>query len=257
MSNDISIIPVRSRAEYIANLELATPDETLEQLPIDELNLVEDDASAKAVAGSTVSFDGTVGSVQQKDVLNSTLLAQLAANKAFDREKQTVDWYKKYREVLENIGWVIQNFTFSNQASSGATVRLDKTALTVLAAAMSGNELAILTSTISALENADPDSKEITLFDTNGSSGDGGNFQLSTASLDPNNNVQMSLGAFYFEASERHTRFLFWSWSTKSINIYGGSQSVVLNEEIYSTVRQQIIEKLGDRAQQYVADIEI
>jgi len=231
--------------------------ESIESLSATSLNFNEDGPDAKVVGGSTVSFVGGVPKLIMQDVLNSTLLAQLAANKAYDRETETKLWYYKYREVLENIGWVIQEFSFSNQSSSGVTVKLDKVALNILKAAMSGNELLVLKATLDALENADSGSKEVTLFDHNGSSGDGGNFQLSTASLDPNGNVQMSLGAFHFQASTSHTRFLFFSWDTQNINIYGGAQSVILNEQIYATVRAAINTKLGDKAQKYVADIDI
>jgi len=110
---------------------------------------------------------------------------------------------------------------------------------------------------LDALENANSDSKEVTLFEGGASTGENGNFQLGTCSLDNNTNVQMSLGACYFKAEEHKKRFLFITWSTKSINIYMGIQNVLLNEQIYATVRQTIIEKLGDKAQTYVADLDI
>ncbi|MBO0323648.1 hypothetical protein J0X14_15160 [Muricauda sp. CAU 1633] len=253
----MSISKAKSRAEYIENLQLAIPEASLNSLPPAELTLVENKDSAKVVGGSTISFISGVPKIKQADVLNSTLLAQLGANYAFDRVTQTEQWYNKYVEVLENIGWVISSFKFAHQALSGVTVEMDKAALDILAAAISGDELAVLTATLKALKDANPGSKSITLFDTNGSSQDGGNFQLGTASEDPTGNVQMSMGAFYFQASERHTRFLFWSWSTKSINMFAGSESILLNEDIYSTVRQQIINKLGPRAVTYVADLPI
>ena len=41
------------------------------------------------------------------------MLAQLAASKKFDRDTHQMEWYKKYREVLENIGFIVQDFQFS------------------------------------------------------------------------------------------------------------------------------------------------
>src|SRR5216683_1057876 len=58
-----------------------------------------DQPSAYVNAGSVVSFVSGVSSRNQTDVLNTTLLAQLAANKKFDREIDTVNWYKFYRSV--------------------------------------------------------------------------------------------------------------------------------------------------------------
>src|SRR3569832_920920 len=58
--------------------------------------------------GSVVSFASGVSGQNQKDVLNSTLLAQLACDKQYDREKQITEWYKFYHSILENVGWVVQ-----------------------------------------------------------------------------------------------------------------------------------------------------
>lgn len=248
-----------SRLDYIDSLALAVPDESL--LGLDSSagshRLAETDKAAYVDAGSVLSFVGGVAVGKQADVLNSTLLAQLAANAAYDRETATEQWYQKYREVLENIGWVITSFSFVTYNESGATLRMDKAALSVIAAIASGNELAALTAALKALENADPSSKQVTLFDGNGSGGSNGNFQLASCSQDPNGNVQAALGAFYFKATKHEGRFLFWTWNTHSVDLYFGAQSVVLNEQIYATVRTAIVAKLGDRAVRYVADLDI
>ncbi len=39
------------------------------------------------------------------DATNSLLLSQLASDHKYDRLKQTDEWYKKYIEVMGNVGW--------------------------------------------------------------------------------------------------------------------------------------------------------
>ena len=254
----MELVKTPTRSDYVKGLELASPNR-LEQLQLKagQLNLSEEPDSAAVVAGSTISFVSGVPAQLQQDVMNSALLAQLAANKAYDRETQTVNWYDKYKEVLENVGWIIQDFSFSRQEAHGTTVEMDKVVLDILAAAISGNELAVLKATIDALRNADPNSNQIKLFENHGSSGESGNFQMSTARLNDQGSMEMSLGAFYFHAKESQTRFLFFSWSTKDLNLYAGSQTIVLNEEIYATVRNAITEKLGDKAKTFVDSLDI
>ncbi len=247
----------QSRLEYISGLELASSSGAPLSLAPSEVKLADGKPAAYVDCGSAVAFVSGVSAVQQQDVLNSALLAQLAANHDYDREKQTDQWYARYREVLENVGWVIQSFQFMRYESSGATIRMDKAALEIIAAIASGNEAEMLTATLSALEKLDPDSRQMAIFDANGSSNEGGNFQLGTASLDENGNVTMAFGAFYFEATKHEGRFLFWSWETQDINIYSANERVILNEQIYATVRQAVIDKLGPNAQKFVADIEI
>ena len=62
--------------------------------------------------GSVTSFTSKLSIVQRSDVLNSTLLAQLAAGKDYNRTTQITEWYKKYIYVLGKIGWVVQDFEF-------------------------------------------------------------------------------------------------------------------------------------------------
>ena len=45
-------------------------------------------------------------------MLNSTLFAQLAANKKHDRQNETTEWYNYYKYVLETVGWNVQSFEY-------------------------------------------------------------------------------------------------------------------------------------------------
>jgi hypothetical protein len=94
--------------------------------------------------GSLVSFLAGVDRQSQADVLNSMLLAQLAANKKFDREADTVGWYGFYHDVLENLGWVVQQFAFSKYDVAGSTVTVDKVVREVLAAIATENGAAVV-----------------------------------------------------------------------------------------------------------------
>ena len=65
-----------------------------------------------ADAGSIVCFSSehVINVQQKKDVLNSILLSQLAANKRYNRFNDPSDWYAFYRKVASQIGWVTQSF---------------------------------------------------------------------------------------------------------------------------------------------------
>ena len=101
---------IEERITFLTNLELDAPD--LGDIPTIPHRL--ENASAGVDAGSLVTFSGGVTEQNQADVKNSCLLA---ANKEYDREKQTEQWYRFYAEVLENVGWVIQEFQFSRITS--------------------------------------------------------------------------------------------------------------------------------------------
>ncbi len=254
MSNSLRIRTPNSRIDYINGLGLAASRDApvaKRARPADEA------ASANTVDGSTVSFVAGFPVLQKYDVLNSTLLAQLAANFAHDRENETEQWYRKYLEVLENVGWVLQGFSFAKYNAASASFTMDKIVLTIIAALATGSQLAVVAAALNALREAGDDDKALTVFDAGGSSGPAGNFQISGATCDPDKNTSMTLGSFYFKSTEHRARFLFWEWSSQSVNMYYSAQSVTLNDQIYAMVRQAVIDKLGDNAQKYIADIQI
>ncbi|HEX3101330.1 MAG TPA: hypothetical protein VHQ01_06055 [Pyrinomonadaceae bacterium] len=257
MSSSLKIRTPGDRISYIRSLDLAAAQD-MRDLPLTmPLEVSVDAPSASASGGSTVSFVKGFPLLQRSDVLNSTLLAQLAANAAFDREQATVEWYGKYIEVLENVGWVLQGFSFASFYSGSASFTLDKVVLNIIAAIATQNELAVVKATLDALQKSGDNDKPLKILDTEGSSGPAGNFQISGATVDADKNTSMTLGAFYFKATEHRTRFLWWEWRSAEINVYYGAQSVTLNDEVYATVRAAVKEKLGANAAKFIADIKI
>lgn len=215
-----------------------------------------DDPTGYVVDGSMVSFVANLDPQFQSDVLNSTLLAQLAANKKYDRETNTVEWYKFYRNVLENVGWVVQSFDFLKYNASGDSFTVNSVVVDVLKAIATGNEIAIVAQSLDALKALSGDDGRLVLWDSSTHSASAGNFQLGVASMS-GGNVIMKLGTFYFSTTESTTSFLWFSYSSTEMSLYKGGQSIVLNEEIYSKVRQTVIDKLGKAAQDFVGNLDI
>lgn len=75
-------------------------------------------AQAYVNAGSLVIFSSRLTGQQKQDVLFSSLLAQLAANKKHDRFTDAENWYKFYTDVMGQLGWIMpQNLQFSKYES--------------------------------------------------------------------------------------------------------------------------------------------
>lgn len=213
--------------------------------------------SAEVNAGSLASFVEGLTDENKADVKNSTLLAQLAANYQYDRYADAFEWTKFYISVLENVGWNIPQFDFSDYKISGTTVQMDKVVLEILAAVATGNEIAIVNRTLDALSKLDGDSKQLTIWDSNASDASKGNFQIYPVSQTPENSVVMIMTGMQFDATTTHGRFLFWSWSSTSIKIRTAASRFELNRDVYDQVRAAIIKKLGDKAEIFVADLPI
>ena len=206
-------------------------------------------------SGSLVSFTDKVMGQQKDDVLNAALFSQLAAEYKYNRETQTDDWYKYYTNVLENIGWVMQDFTFERYQNSGGKFTMDAVVIDILAAIATDDELAVAQEVLAALKSMSDKDGRIVLFEHNSFNDQAGSFQIIPCSQDDSGQVVMGLAGFHFQEKESQTRFLFFEWDSASIDIYKSTQVVTLDQDVYTNVRSTIVSRLGDKAKQFVANI--
>lgn len=252
--------------KFVAELQLPSDHELGHRLRMMELGhvgkparsaLSSGEKSAQVNAGSLTSFTERLEGQQKADVQNSTLLAQLASDKQYSRYTAPMDWYKFYIDVLGKIGWNQPAFAFDVYSSGEATVKLDSAVLGILAAIATNDEVALVAETMGALKGLSDDSKQMRIWSANSNSGNNGNFQIFPVDALQNGDVVMTLCGMQFDATTTQGRFLWWSWQSTSIKIQRAATKFVLNEQVYARVRQAILDKLGDRAAQFVADIEI
>jgi hypothetical protein len=245
----------QDRIAFVSSLEL--PDSpALSAVRLGLPNLIDDQPAALVDDGSVVSFVADLSAEHQSDVLNSTLLAQLAANKKYDRWTKTVDWYKYYVDVLGGVGWVIQEFDFTKFDSQGNSFSVDKVLMELLAAIATQNQLAIALDALKALKALSDDDHRLELFNSASHSTSNGNFQIGTCS-EAKDNVAMSVACFSFDAKQIDSKFLWFSYSASDMSLFKASQSVSLDEEIYAGVRKAVVTKLGENAKTLVANLDI
>ena len=249
-----------SREAYIDSLELAAPPHGLVKvhrvrLSGAALRVAEDKTTANVDQGSLLSFVTGITHQRREDVLDSTLLAQLAATAACDRYKEADKWYKKYIEVLETAcSWVVQEFKFSRYELSGDSFTVQDVVLKIIAAIASGNEKKAVEETLAALKALSDKDGRLVLFDQSGQKDGNGNFQIS-ACAESREGVAMKIGAFHFNSEEQTTRFLWFRYATSRSQIFTASEAMTLNEREYALHRDKIRAKLGKKIDEYIDDL--
>jgi hypothetical protein len=247
---------IAKRQSFIQALELPPIPETFRGLSLGSVQATADQKAGFVDDGGLVSFVAEVGSQVREDVLNSTLLASLAANKKFDRFKDTENWYKFYVDVLMNVGWVLQSLEFSEYDPHGATFEVDKVVFELLAAIASENQIAVAIETMEALKALEGNDGRVVLFSTASTSLGNGSFQISPVT-ETNGATAMGLGAFYFTSTQSTTRFLWFQYDSSDIHLFKAVQAVTLDQEIYDKVRQTVIDKLGNNAKTFIGDLDV
>ena len=241
--------------EFIKTLELAESTHTT-SFPEILTGLEADEVDSGFVNFKSLqSFVAGVSENRQADVLNSLLLAQRAATKAFPDQSQMMEWYQKYFSVLETIGWVFENKDFNTFETHNTLFDIDKAILEILGTAVTGNQLAILLKTIETFKKLGEDDDRFRFFESNTHTLQKGSFQVGVAT-EENNTISISGCAFVLTTSKKITKILFFTSGKDESEFSFCFTKATLNDAVFANARDAIKQKLGD-VSSFVADLEI
>lgn len=234
--------------------------------------------SANVVAASIVAFADGIFGQQKEDLLNSTLLAQLAANRQYDRERDTLNWYGAYRSVLVKLGWSSKKRHSGSQGSSflgssrpfllnplmtlpfARVVVVDRprfiastTVLNLLRKSANKNALDATQTAFETLRGLDDRDRRIVIFENSSHSSGRGNFQIVAVSAGSDGIIQMTIVAVFFTANERVLRVLSFNFESSSTQMFQATDTMTLSLAVYDTVRDRVVQQLGDQASAYIA----
>jgi hypothetical protein len=247
------MLTIKERLDFIDSLEL--PE--FSGIEGEERALVQEgQASAVVDVSSMITFDADVPVQHCNDVKNSCCLAQLAANKKYDRKKQVEKWYDFYTEVLENIGWMTKGFHFTKFHSGAASFTLDLAIIDVLKTFCAPSVLVLIGKAINAYKGLLQSDYKVKLFESATHDSEDGGVQVCHVKAETGN-VVMTTEAAHFSSNKTMKGIFFTKFTSSDVDLYTGNVSSILNEDIYGQVREQILKKLGSHAKEYIADLDI
>lgn len=212
-------------------------------------------ASAVVAGASVVSFVAGVSQQNREDVLNSTLLMQLAANKAFNQATQRDQWFRFYTNGLQRLGWTVGGSALEEYQTHGQSFTLDEVALDIITDLSGGSEFApVAQRSLDALRHQ---SQPLRLFEHCSSSGNVGTFQVLPCIQTPDGGVAMLMNCLQLVRNASNTHVLFLTFQRHEVRIFRSAQIAVLDEQVYSLARDAVLEKLGHGASQFLANLAI
>jgi hypothetical protein len=246
---------------FVNTVQLPEPpalDFDVVKAPPTDFDALKDQA---AVVGSDViSFVKGVTEERRKDVVNAALLGQLVAKKRVADPKSIEEikvWYGAYFDALSQIGFAVQDKGFAQYQQKGDSFEVHEAILDVAAALLAGSPgaLALVNTTLKALQKMSKDSPWITLFNRESQSASTARFQFSLVEQDANAGFLLSLLAFGLEARSNLTQVLFFKFHSDSVSLYHQSSKVTINDQVLGSVRDAIAAKLVAFANDYVRSL--
>lgn len=250
---------------------------------------------AYVAAASVVAFADGVFAQQREDLLNSTLMAQLAANRKYDREKEAVNWYRYYRSILQNLGWSrtvslqpdqapphgrnprvpvrvvdvgrlpegpglrreLPSLPFVQVNASRPRFSAGPEMLGILRRKMPKETYNTINSAVEALQSLGERDRRVVIFENSSHSLGSGNFQILSVHVTSTGNLQMTLAACFFSTNEKITRVLSHNFTSNATRMFQAQDVMTLNSEEYAAVRPQVIQRLGDQVSIYIDEIDL
>ena len=253
-------MPTKDPLSYVSDLKVKPPEgrfETVRSRSPEEAKLVKEDTEQAFLADkSLVSFISQVNGQNRKDVLNSTLLAQMAANKKFPNQEDMLEWYKAFIDVLSKIGWNIEASDISTFESSKTVFEIEDAIIDILSGAFGGSFINVIAKTLESIKNMSSEDHKIIAFEKNTHSLRKGCFQIALA-VEENGVVSMQLGTFLLTTTKKIKQILFFTSKKDKTKLEFSSRRGTLNSEVYEQVRGAVLKKIGEDITAFVTEIEI
>jgi hypothetical protein len=246
---------------FVEGLDLrGTPRGLVHQGAAEEAGAVFDKAKDQAqVVGSGVfSFASGVTPEVRAAISDSALLAQLVANKRVSVEQDPIGWFRAYGEVLQNVGWTMQEGGWDEYAAGGTAVEVHERIIDIMTALLvpGGTALKIITATVNALRGMNPDSSWITIFSRETQKARMARFQVGLVEKEEAGDVFVSLLMCLVEAESELTQVLVFKLKKDKAQFRANSGKVSINRDALAAIGPAVRAKIRAYQNDYLSSIQ-
>lgn len=215
--------------------------------------------TAVLVEGNLLAYGAGMSTQNRHDVKNAFHFATLVADKAFDAEKQSRQWYDKFIDVMRDLGFTIPKRTFELETSADLSVTVGAVAVRAIGAAgnamLGGTVLGELAKrAFDKLTTVENDAK---ILDHKRKNKARGMVGLAACIETENNDVVMVVSCIQASAPQLDDDVLGIQWKLDKTQYYAGTAVLTLNNFVYDKVRETVENKLGERSVENVLQYDI
>jgi hypothetical protein len=245
---------------FVKSLDLTgTPRAIISQEAATETGEVFDKAKnqAQVVGSGLFSFAQGVTPEVREAISDSALLAQLVANKCASSEEEPLKWFKAYADVLQNVGWTLQEGGWSDYTAAGTTAEVHEKVMEVLAIALgpAPAAVAIINASLNALKAMNPNSSWITIFSRESQKARIARFQVGLVEKEEAGDVLVSMLACLIQATKGITQVLFFKVKKDEASFRANGAKVSVNRHAITDIGPTIRTKIRAYQSDYLSTI--
>ena len=225
----------------------------------EEMQIATTNDTAILVEGNLLACGAGMSAQSRHDVKNAFHFATLVADKAFDAEKQSREWYDKFIDVMRDLGFTIPRRSFELETSAELSVTVGAVAIRTIGAVgnavLGGTKLGELAkSAFDVLVTVESDAK---IIDHKRSNKARGMVGMAACIETENNDVVMVVNCIQASAPQLDDDILGIQWKLDKTQYYAGTAVLTLNNFVYDKVRETVENKLGVRSVENVLQYDI
>ena len=250
---------LQSAQQFIQSANLPprpqAPREMGEDDTFDPFETVKDQATV--VGADILAFMSGTEKEFREAISNSSLLAQLVADREVADSKDIYSWYESYFRTLRNIGWVVQDSGFEEYYETGEGFEVHERIVDVATVLLgpAPAALAVVKTTLSALKGMDEDSPWIKLFSRESTRVEAARFQISLIQPEDADSLLVTMIAFGIEAEKMVTQVLFFKVKKNKARLKSNSAKVSINVDAMRDLAPLIEEKIRAYQKEFILNL--
>ena len=215
-------------------------------------------SGARIVGSAIVSSSAGTTSLVREFIINSSLLAQLAANRRVPMREDVFAWYDAYFETLDQLGWVIQERGFSEHRNIGNQVDVHQAILSVASTILSQSAAALMVveATMKAMELM-ADGAWLRIFNRESRAEKEARFQFTVTESESERGSTTVLMAFELRARSTLTQVLFFKFPSADVTLRHASGRVAINPDLVAEINPVIARKVSAFTSDFIEDLPI
>ncbi|PYX49391.1 MAG: hypothetical protein DMG76_37420 [Acidobacteria bacterium] len=251
---------VRMAVAFVDGVELPpAPRLTRVASAVETRNVFDETKNQAMVVGSDiVSFVAGLAPRVREVIVNSSLLAQLAANRRVPSREDIRAWYEVYFDTLAHLGWATQERAFSEHRETGDDFEAEQAILSVATVVLgpATTALAVVASTLNAMKSMS-DGPWMTVFKRESQTAKAARFQVTVAEPKSESGSMISLMAFELDAKNTLTQVLFFKFHSTEVTLRHSSGRATVDSILLQAIRPMIAEKVSAYTRSYVEALRI